>query len=70
MLLLGTVLATSFLLWRDRSRPSPGRCQECGYDLTGNTSGICPECGTPIADDVKRKLAANEPKATNDVFKK
>jgi hypothetical protein len=21
-------------------------CQ-CGYDLTGNTSGVCPECGTP-----------------------
>jgi hypothetical protein len=23
-------------------------CIHCGYDLTGNTSGICPECGTPI----------------------
>ncbi|UCG16338.1 MAG: hypothetical protein JSV19_13690 [Phycisphaerales bacterium] len=23
------------------------RCR-CGYDLTGNVSGICPECGTPI----------------------
>ena len=22
-----------------------GHCQKCGYDLTGNTSGICPECG-------------------------
>jgi len=21
-------------------------CGACGYDLTGNTSGICPECGT------------------------
>lgn len=21
-------------------------CRECGYDLTGNTSGRCPECGT------------------------
>ena len=20
-------------------------CSECGYDLTGNTSGVCPECG-------------------------
>ena len=20
-------------------------CLKCGYDLTGNTSGICPECG-------------------------
>lgn len=21
-------------------------CSECGYDLTGNESGVCPECGT------------------------
>ncbi|HEY3243576.1 MAG TPA: hypothetical protein VGM03_09515 [Phycisphaerae bacterium] len=21
------------------------RCQICGYDLTGNISGVCPECG-------------------------
>lgn len=22
-----------------------GLCLRCGYDLTGNTSGVCPECG-------------------------
>lgn len=22
---------------------------ECGYELTGNTSGTCPECGTPFS---------------------
>ena len=22
-----------------------GLCPACGYDLTGNTSGVCPECG-------------------------
>ncbi len=22
-------------------------CQACGYDLTGNVSGVCPECGKP-----------------------
>ena len=31
-----------------RNRPSPGDCQSCGYNLTGNVSGICPECGTPV----------------------
>lgn len=25
-----------------------GRCPECGYDLTANTTGTCPECGEPI----------------------
>lgn len=30
-------------------RPVPvsaGRCANCRYDLMGNTSGVCPECGT------------------------
>lgn len=25
-----------------------GRCRFCDYDLTGNTSGICPECGGSV----------------------
>jgi hypothetical protein len=28
-----------------RRRPPPGHCQSCGYDLTANVSGRCPECG-------------------------
>lgn len=24
-------------------------CRQCAYNLTGNTSGVCPECGTPVA---------------------
>ena len=24
----------------------PGHCSAYGYDLTGNVSGVCPECGT------------------------
>lgn len=27
---------------------SPGNCRKCGYDLHGNQSGACPECGTAI----------------------
>ena len=25
-----------------------GNCGNCEYDLTGNESGVCPECGTEI----------------------
>ena len=27
----------------------PGHCQNCEYDLTGNVSGVCPECGTKLS---------------------
>ena len=29
-------------------RRRAGRCLYCGYDLTGNVSGICPECGEKV----------------------
>ena len=29
-----------------------GRCLACGYDLHGNVSRICPECGTPAGPPV------------------
>jgi len=25
-----------------------GKCDHCGYDLTGNVTGVCPECGAGI----------------------
>jgi len=41
--------AMTVLLWRRwarmRWRLMPGRCRGCGYDLTGNQTGECPECG-------------------------
>jgi hypothetical protein len=38
-------------LWRasSRRRTEP-LCPVCDYNLTGNVSGICPECGTPVAN--------------------
>ncbi|HEY8751765.1 MAG TPA: hypothetical protein VIM11_27540 [Tepidisphaeraceae bacterium] len=31
-----------------RSSRQGNRCLFCAYDLTGNTSGVCPECGMAI----------------------
>lgn len=40
-------LPTVILFWRDR-RFQSGHCQKCGYDLTGNESRRCPECGAAV----------------------
>jgi len=36
--------------WRRRRK---GLCLKCGYNLTGNVSGVCPECGhRPQGEDL------------------
>lgn len=47
-LLFILVAAPTLALWYRDRRPPPGHCQSCGYDLTGNTSGRCPECGEAL----------------------
>lgn len=37
-----------FLLGAAFNRRRAGQCPYCDYDLTGNVSGTCPECGTPV----------------------
>lgn len=39
-------------LWRRDRRFPAGHCQSCGYDLTGNKSGVCPECGCNIGQEI------------------
>jgi hypothetical protein len=39
-------LALFGIAWRIDRRPTGPRCDRCGYDLTGNVSGTCPECGS------------------------
>jgi len=51
LLFLIAAIPTTFLFWRDRRSIPPGYCQECGYDLTGNVSGRCPECGGHCNDN-------------------
>jgi|GEM_PF-4216082 len=43
----GCMLAVHWM--RRRMRNLRGQCQQCGYSLLGNTSGICPECGASHA---------------------
>jgi hypothetical protein len=42
---------TLFLRVHAKRSRQAGFCKTCDYDLTGNTSGRCPECGTPITPD-------------------
>jgi predicted RNA-binding Zn-ribbon protein involved in translation (DUF1610 family) len=43
-------LAVGFtlFLWKARRRQLAGVCSACNYNLEGNVSGTCPECGTLI----------------------
>jgi hypothetical protein len=43
------MLALPFVRTR-RSAQSRAICGSCGYDLTGNKSGVCPECGREIGN--------------------
>ena len=42
------LLIATPLLRLGSARAIPGHCVECDYDLTGNVSGRCPECGRPV----------------------
>jgi len=55
-LLLPITCVGPVLALRHRHRGA-GSCQRCGYDLTGNLSGRCPECGT-IASALFMKATA------------
>jgi hypothetical protein len=42
-------LCHGFRAYHQRTkRNRAGRCLKCGYNLTGNVSGVCPECGLAV----------------------
>ncbi len=47
-LVLLVLLVPTVVGWKRCRSFSVGHCRACGYDLTGNVSGTCPECGTAV----------------------
>lgn len=47
--LLRTAMRQYF--WQELARRGKPICVCCGYNLTGNESGVCPECGSAIVLD-------------------
>ena len=44
--LIVMLVVPTIVLARPDRRAWVGHCKRCAYDLTGNVSGVCPECGT------------------------
>lgn len=52
-------LAIPLLIWlairiHQRNQARPGHCQNCRYNLSGNTTGVCPECGEKVTPSASR----------------
>ena len=50
---VGIAFVVIGIIIRPKTKPTrlfvmPGNCKHCDYNLTGNTSGRCPECGNVI----------------------
>lgn len=57
---IGGLVALAIVVWsllkgpefRRRRLAADRRCTKCGYQLKGNVSGRCPECGAPVHPEV------------------
>ncbi len=52
LLCVGSAVALARAPLRRYRRGRRGLCLKCGYDLRGNVSGVCPECGQQTATRV------------------
>jgi hypothetical protein len=57
--LITTVLIVLCTIVPRRPRIGPKDCPHCGYDLTGNVSGACSECGTRIPEKQRTLLTVS-----------
>ena len=48
--ILAAVAFVYFVRRYHERQPDIGHCRVCDYNLTGNVSGRCPECGTPVGE--------------------
>lgn len=55
------ILCVSWALpaYRRRKRRQHGLCLVCAYDLTGNVSSICPECGAKVEREENEASSAS-----------
>lgn len=62
VVILGVLAGVSYCTrWLFVTRKAT-ECSNCGYDLTGNLSGICPECGVAtVPHTAKRRDAESVP---------
>jgi uncharacterized RDD family membrane protein YckC len=65
---LGDRFAGTRVIWKKHARSvvfgGDGLiCETCGYDLIGNQSGVCPECGVAVSEQNRARLATANPAA-------
>jgi len=48
---LAVVAPLTALIWLWPTRVPRGHCRRCGYNLTGNVSGRCPECEAAVPQE-------------------
>ncbi len=56
-----TEAAEAFFAFAARHCSTEAECPKCHYDLRGNTSGVCPECGTPTRQPEARTAPPTQP---------
>ena len=61
-ILMGTALFAQAMLHRPRRA---GACGSCGYDLRGNVSGVCPECGSNVVAENSKSTPSPDGRGKN-----